>query len=269
MIAIVCIYNNKKMLDETLLKSLQGQTARFELIALDNSDSRFASAAQALNYGARQIKADSNYIMFAHQDINICSASWLEDVEKMLDALPNLGVAGVAGNSEKENRLITNITHGTPPRNDGYELHQPVSAMTVDECCAIIPADVFKRHRFNEEVCDDWHLYVVEYCLRVKATGLDVYVLPAELHHLSMGSLNAGYFKTLKKVLQEYRTAYPKIYTSCGSWDARTPVAQQRVQRVAEKIFYGFTGRLIASGLVPEWLQRKKKRRLQAGSPTQ
>jgi hypothetical protein len=263
MITIVCVYNNKKIFSDCLLKSLQAQSAQFELIALDNGTGAFGSAAQALNHGALSIRADSAYIMFAHQDISFFSASLLADVELMLNALPNLGIAGVAGNSEKENRLIANITHGTPARYDGYSLQEPVRAMTVDECCAIVPRDVFQNHQFDTTVCDNWHLYVVEYCLRIQSFGLGVFVLPVDMHHGSKGRLNASYFMALKKVLARYKNIHQKIYTSCGCWDTATPIVWQAVSYLVKKYFYGFTRRLIASGLVPEWVQRKKNRRLQ------
>ncbi len=204
MITIVCVYNNKKIFSDYLLKSLQIQSAQFDLIALDNGTGAFSSAAEALNHGARSIHADSAYIMFAHQDISFSSTSWLADVELMLNALPNLGVAGVAGNSAEEKKLISNIRHGRPPRNAGRKIEKPTSVMTVDECCAIIPRQVFEQHQLDEIVCDNWHLYVVEYCLRIQAFGLGVFVLPVILHHESKGSLNASYFKALKKVLARY-----------------------------------------------------------------
>ena len=262
MIAIVCVYNNKKILNETLLKSLQAQTARFELIALDNSGGRYSSAAQALNQGARQIKGDCTYIMFAHQDIQFSEPSWLEDVERMLDALPEPGVAGVAGNSRESNKLFSNITHGTPPRDAGGKIEKPTSAMTVDECCAIVPRAVFQEHQFDEEVCNDWHLYMVEYCLRLKTLGLGVCVLPVEMHHVSLGSLNMAYFKALKKVLRVHGDRYGTIYTACGPWDAHRSVYLQGFVWIAKLKFYEYTARIIASGYVPEFLQRKKRRRL-------
>ncbi len=84
MISIVCVYNNKESYSRHLLTSLGHQSSKFELIALDNSTGAFNSAAQALNHGARNLRADSAYIMFAHQDISLGSSTWLEDVESML-----------------------------------------------------------------------------------------------------------------------------------------------------------------------------------------
>jgi GT2 family glycosyltransferase len=263
MFSIVCVYNDKDVFSRSLLKSLQAQTAKFELIALDNSSGAFSSAAGALNHGTGQIRAESKYIMFAHQDISFSSKTWLQDIESMLHALPNLGIAGVAGNSKKANKLISNITHGMPPRHDGYNLQEPVTAMTVDECCAIVPRDVFRKHQFDDILCNNWHLYVVEYCLRVLTLGYGVFVLPVDLHHGSTGNMDQSYFKILKKVLERYKTTYPKIYTSCGSWDTATPVTLQRISYFVKKLFYDFMGWLIITGLVPQWARKKKKKILQ------
>ena len=81
MISIVCVYNNQDILNNWLLKSLKHQTVEFELITLDNTRNTFKSAAEALNYGGK--KAKGKYIMFVHQDVDLSSDTWLEDVEKM------------------------------------------------------------------------------------------------------------------------------------------------------------------------------------------
>lgn len=39
---------------------------------------------------------------------------------------------------------------------------------TVDECCFGMTREVFDSLRFNEKVCNGWHLYAVEMCLRAK-----------------------------------------------------------------------------------------------------
>lgn len=260
MIAVVCVYNNKNVYAGHLLKSLQVQSAAFELIALDNTIGRFSSAAEALNYGACQTKSGSKYIMFAHQDIDLGSPAWLEETENMLDALPQLGIAGVAGS--RGGRLLTNITHSVPPKHVGHAIREAEIAMTVDECCAIVPRQVFETHAFDASVCDGWHAYVVEYCLRIHASGLSVYVLPAALHHGSAGTLNRAYFEALKKVLCTHRNAYPRIHTTCGCWDARIPIAVQMGWFYLKTAFYALTAMLIARGLVPEWMQRKRRKRL-------
>ena len=80
MISIVCVYNNERLFADFLLDSLNRQTVHYELIAIDNTENQFTSAAQALNCGGR--KALGNYIMSVHQDIRLCSNEWLHDAEK-------------------------------------------------------------------------------------------------------------------------------------------------------------------------------------------
>jgi len=52
MISVVCVYNNREMLERRLLNSLEQQSALCELIVVDNRDGAFAGAAKALNHDA-------------------------------------------------------------------------------------------------------------------------------------------------------------------------------------------------------------------------
>ena len=99
MISIICVYNNERILRNCLLKSLSDQKTDFELITIDNTENRFRSAAAALNWGGKQTAGD--YLMFVHQDVDLCSDSWFDDIEALLDSLPDLGIAGVAGVRER------------------------------------------------------------------------------------------------------------------------------------------------------------------------
>ena len=40
-ISVVCVYNNKTILEDCLLKSLRVQTTEYELILVDNTEGRF------------------------------------------------------------------------------------------------------------------------------------------------------------------------------------------------------------------------------------
>ncbi|MHC4545475.1 MAG: glycosyltransferase, partial [Planctomycetota bacterium] len=88
MLSIVVVYNDERALNEILLDGLKNQTVKYDLIALDNTKGSFKSAAEALNSGAN--KAKGKYIMFIHQDVELGSDSWLEDVEKVLDDIPDI-----------------------------------------------------------------------------------------------------------------------------------------------------------------------------------
>ena len=224
MISIVCVYNNKEILNNYLIKSLKNQTVDYELILLDNIEGKFRSAAEALNYGGKQAK--EKHIMFVHQDVDLSSNTWLKEVEKILDELSNLGIVGIAGKSDNETGVITNIKHDNPPRLAGeIQIRKPTKVQTVDECLVIIPKSVFNILQFDEKVCNDWHLYAVDYCLSVKRLGFDSYVIPVFIYHKSSGySISEKYFIILKKVLKKHKNYYNKIYTTMGNWSTRCPL---------------------------------------------
>ena len=49
--SIVVIYNDKEVFENVLLKSLKSQSVKYELIAINNTEGKYTSAAKALNYG--------------------------------------------------------------------------------------------------------------------------------------------------------------------------------------------------------------------------
>jgi hypothetical protein len=247
-ISVVCVYNNKTILEDCLLKSLKGQTTAYELILVDNSERKYKSASEALNWGGR--KAKGNYIMFAHQDVDLCSTSQLLNTEKLLDSIPGLGIAGVAGRKAKGG-LITAIRHGDPPvPASRIHIEKPTLVQTLDECLVIVPRPVFHKLQFDEETCDDWHLYAVDYCLSVAVLALGVYTIPMYAYHksigsvarnpfriiLNTGSLPEGYYCTLRKLLVKHRHCYRMIYTTTGNWDTRLPLTFQRIRLLPREL---------------------------------
>lgn len=61
--------------------------------------------------------------------------------------------------------VMTNIKHGNPPALAGnIQIERPEKVQTLDECLVIIVKKTFDKLQFDELVCDDWHLYAVNYC---------------------------------------------------------------------------------------------------------
>ena len=279
MISIIVVYNNERTLNEILLKSLKNQTVKFELIKLNNTKGQFKSAAEALNYGGK--KAKGKYLMFIHQDVDLSSNTWLEDMEKMLDSIPNLGIAGVVGVREEEHSVgsscRTIIKHGVPPRMVSAILTNPIQnpekVQTLDECLVIVPKPVFNVLTFDEEVCSDWHLYAVDYCLSARKVGFDIYAIPMFIYHKSTGDLTInlfqiillsgllpkGYYKTLEKLLRKHKNQVKKICSTCGTWSTSQPLIWQRIARliisILVKLGFGYVYR--KSGLKYLWKKLK------------
>lgn len=235
MISVICIYNDREILGDYLLKSLKTQNLEYELILLDNTNNKFKSAAEALNHGGK--KAKGKYLMFVHQDIDLLYESWLKDVENMLDSLPSFGIAGVAGKLDK--KTITNIEQGYPPKNAGYNLNNPIETQTLDECLFIIPKTVFAKLKFDEKVCSGWHLYAVDYCLSVKMLNLKVFVLPFSLYHRSYGySFSNDYYSILEKLIDKHKKNYRTIYTTMGDWNTGRSL---KIQIIIQRLFWSLT----------------------------
>ncbi len=228
MLSIICVYNDSKTLDDYLLKSINEQDINCELILIDNTKNSYSSAAAALNAGGK--KANGDYLVFVHQDIKLDSQHWLRNTEDTISSLPNMGIAGVAGKRDRGG-VITNVKHGSPPRFAGkIQLKEPTEVQTLDECLVIIPKEIYRKSMFDEETCDDWHLYAVDYCLSLQETGYRTFVLPFPCYHRSSGSLSEGYFSTLEKLQRKHSHNYKVIYTTMGNWHTTIPLTIQKTK---------------------------------------
>ncbi|MGA3198895.1 MAG: glycosyltransferase [Halobacteriota archaeon] len=255
MISVICVYNDELIFQDYLLRSLAAQKSDFELVTIDNTKKQFKSAAEALNWGANQATAE--YLMFVHQDVCLGSDSWFNGIEALLESLPHLGIAGVAGVRERGptlkerfknilhqkpiGRFRNVVTHGPQDKQWGAPIQQSEPVQTLDECLVIIPKSVFSTVQFDEATCSDWHLYAVDYCLSIKTHGFCVYVIPMHVHHgsqgvkkslvqvlASFGTFSPEYYRTLKRVLSKHRHQFKWVHTSCGSWSVARPFTVQR-----------------------------------------
>jgi len=227
MITVISIYNKKDVLENYLLKSLKVQTVDYELFLLDNTKGQFKSAVKAYNIYAK--KAKGKYLMFVHQDVDLASNTWLQDVEKTLDGLPNLGIAGVAGKNKDTKGVITNIKHGIPPTNVGLKnVNVPTKVQTLDGCLIIIPKSIFDFLQFDENTCARFYYYAVDYCLSIQTHDYNVYVLPMFIYHGSTGVFSKDSYLSVKKLIKKHRPNYHFIYTTSGDWSTRYPLILQK-----------------------------------------
>jgi hypothetical protein len=227
MFSIICVYNDKYILKNWLLSSLENQRCPFQLLLLNNKQYRYSCAAKALNVAGKEATGD--YIMFIHQDCYLIGGDWLNKAERFLNSLNTLGVAGVAGMVEEGRRNIERgrnlILHGSNKQfwEWGNKISKPAEVQTLDECLIIIPKNVFNKVKFDERTCQGWHLYAVEYCLTIKRLGLKAYVLPLKIWHRSKGEFDKSYFYTLHRISIKHRDAFEHLYTTMGDWPLKGP----------------------------------------------
>lgn len=209
MISIVCVYNDEVFFDRCLRKSLHRQSAKFQLLPVDNRLSQYPNAATALNAGAEAAKGQ--WIMFAHQDIRLIADDWLTEAEGLLDRLsPDFGWAGVAGRA----------ADGTPrgfllDRNAllGEPFSAPTEVQTLDECVLITRT---RPGSYFDEQLGGWHAYGVDACCRAVQAGKRNYVFPLLAHHDSRSLNRAGLSEAHKRVWDRHGAEVGTIWTTCG-----------------------------------------------------
>lgn len=159
------------------VNTLKAQTCPYELIGIDNrGNGKFTSCAAAYNSVIRDVK--TKYVIYSHQDILLQDSGTLAEFVECLGKIKPDSVLGVAGVVFGTAGIFTNIKE----RNDKTGKmrfagrHRISGSMmecdTVDECFFGGYAQHFKDEPFDEIVCDNWHLYAVEACLRTKSNIL-------------------------------------------------------------------------------------------------
>lgn len=222
-LSVICVYNDKDILSNFLGQSLDRQSYdSFEKIFIDNRDGHFSSMASALNIGADE--AEGRYLFFVHQDVML-PTDYLSKAVRYLRQIDRLGVAGAAGVRETGKccaETVSNIQHGEPPYyvEGAREIAQPTEVSTLDELLLIVPNEVFQDEPFSTSICRGWHLYGVEYSMRMKRIGRRVQVLPISLWHRSDGGWRDWrHDLTLLRLIRSYPEVRC-IHTTGGSWPA-------------------------------------------------
>ena len=192
MITVVCGISNQKVFDHCLGNSLEKQDIAYKFIAEDVK----LKPAKAHNSVLSQI--DTKYIAFIHQDVIMMEKSWLRRAEQFCDKLPKLGMAGVSGISW--NGMLTGyiMLHMAPregPKRQvvkyygqpyhahlhGKPFKNPQLSMTLDGVVQIIPLEIFKKVRYDENIIQELS---VDYCLQCQYNhGLKIYALPLRTWH--------------------------------------------------------------------------------------
>lgn len=214
--SIICVYNNKSVLDKCLIETLDEQTFRdYELILIDNTSGQYKNAGESLNFGAS--RAQGTYLLFLHQDVAFLSKTSLYELNRAVDEIEPFGIVGLAG-VDKNETMYGNFRQGVNRLLSGKAFSKPIEVESIDECFFIIPQNLWLKNKLWEF---SWHLYSVEYCLRMKTLNKRVLLLPCDIiYHLSPGnSLNNSYYSTMRVLGNRYRGKTRYVYTTIrGKW---------------------------------------------------
>ena len=239
-IAIVSVFNNLELVEQMIstAKETCGQY-KCQFFAIDNRDNkRFSSAAAAYNSFLDNMP-DVDVIIFCHQDILFLKDT-IKNIYSLCEAQPNtlFGSAGVLNHRVDKGRIISSmsmIQEGWCYTTLKKGTTQDVFAL--DECLICGNRELFTNLRFDEDVCDGWHLYAVELSLQCQVKGLKVKVFDADIVHLSGGVQGKDFYSCEKKLARKYRKYYPLINYTCG-WTYTDPL-RYFVLHTYRKIRYG------------------------------
>lgn len=237
-ISLITVYNNEKLVREMTDSAAVQQGVSVEYILLDNRGRKFESAAAALNEGIE--KSTGEVLVFLHQDIEFLSEGVLEDIYDY--AVKNkrviFGSAGVERRTDSKTGggLLSSMFAG-PDKTKYNTLSQPQKAFTLDECLIACHRSCVNELRFDERVCDGWHLYGADLCLQAQALyRLEVYAVPIDCWHKSNGNADESYFECQERLGKKYRKYYKIVNTTNGY--VYTNTLKRFIQKVYRKIRY-------------------------------
>lgn len=221
---IICATNNEKVLNSCLLGSPGVRTASGVILQRG-----FASAAAAYNAGIE--KADTDVLVFPHQDVYL-PENWPLDLERALDALsthdPNwavLGIWGVRGSEEEAGNLYCTGLG----RRLGRSFDQPTEVRSLDESLLVLRKS--SGVRFDESM-PGYHFYGTDICLEAASKGMKAYAISAFCIHNTNGYnlLPWEFWKCYLRMRRKWKSQLP-IVTPCAritrwcwpmlSWNAR------------------------------------------------
>lgn len=198
MVSVICCYNRANEY-AAMCETLRTQTVPCEMIGVDNSDQRFSSAAAALNWGAEQAQGD--IFVFLHQDILFSREDSLSQLVDGIQLISDHVITGLFG-----------AKHGKDEQYVGeFKVYE-----TLDECCIAMTRKTWEKLRFNETLCNGWHLYVVEFCLRAQNIGAVICAKDCGIRHLSSGTVDKNYMRTYRELMRVYKDK-KWIATTCKS----------------------------------------------------
>lgn len=205
----------------------------FCFVGIDNTDNKFTSAASAYNYSIKSLCNGDIYV-FCHQDI-VFNEGVLEKIEEICSKEKNW-LIGAAGVRNEENRnVISSIEdpygHYKTLKGEAEEV------FSLDECLIAGHKDIFTRLMFNDVLCDGWHFYTVEFCLRCHKNGIKVMVFDANIKHLSGGNVDDSFYKYIEKISDAYRNDFEWVATTIVRFSTkRLYCYKRRTRRIITKI---------------------------------
>ena len=219
-VTVVCCWTNEKMYSD-FVRTLKYQTVPCELIGIDNRRNKgFTSCASAYNSIIDNVK--TKYVIYSHQDILLAESNSMEKFLSYLEELGHDDILGVAGTRFDTEGTFSNFRHKDGNTGDLMQAGRNhfdgeiMECDTIDECFFGGYTEHFRNYPFDEVLCDNWHLYAVEECIRAKSLGIGkIFVCNIPIIHLSYGTMSLTFYYGFYRLCRKYAGKIPLIRTTC------------------------------------------------------
>ena len=237
-VTFICCYNNSDELNNMLLPAFNTLDKSVCSIILINSlDEGYKSAAEAYNKTInKHINEIGDILFFCHQDIAFDNVDFLQNIISELTENPNqiIGFAGINTNGTVLSNLQYQENKQFITRN---QIKSKEKVVTLDECCFATSKTVYQKLKFDEYVCNHWHLYAVEICYNAKRNGIPSYVMPDIIFHKKNnngGMYTDKYFlKSMWRLVKKYKKDFDYIYAPCYICSTNLFIAAAKIARTS------------------------------------
>lgn len=242
-VSVICVYNDKEILENNLALSLKEQKeVDYELVLVNNTNGRFDNMSKAYNFGFSLSKG--SILVFSHQDVVLGDDYFLHNICNWFkyNDLKNFGLAGLIGVEEDGN------VRGLVKVNDtinGIPVDHPTEVLSVDDFLLItIRKSFIKAGKFDENL-PGWHGYSMDLSLMLRKVGLHTFVIPFFAVHNSYNKAieKSNLEKSLKYVIGKNKGSilYHPAYKVEENEKIIMPgkIYESRIFSILKSIFYG------------------------------
>ncbi|MFQ8826450.1 MAG: glycosyltransferase [Alistipes sp.] len=174
-------------------------------------DNREVGWGLCKTYNHYAFQARNDYLCFLHEDFSFRTASWARTIIDFYRATPGAGVIGFFGYALKTRSPSLS---GGLKRYVRASLYQHVGGrvvcmesrageadfspvVQVDGQCLIVPKAVWREHPFDEELFRDFHLYDIDFCVRIARRYTNYVCHSVFGEHESVGSYDDSWYRNI------------------------------------------------------------------------
>ncbi len=202
MISIIICSVNKSFAQQVEQNIAATIGTAWELIAIDNTISP-KGITSVYNEGAAKAKYD--LLCFAHEDILFETPGWGKKLVSLFENDPAIGLAGVAG-SKYKSKVVSGWYTGVHSLDCGnikhYNRHgitetlyfnpdpakRVQQTVTIDGVFIACPRKVWQQIPFDEKLLTGFHLYDLDFSLRVSQHYKSVVTYEIDILHITKGN---------------------------------------------------------------------------------